>query len=144
MGNRRGAARAGSRRRRRAGRGRRESRARSQAGAAVAIATRVLKLRAPGGEREVRIRIFAPEQRAAEWACRCEIGWPAGAEAMTVFGGDAVQALLLALQTIGVRLYLSEHHEARTLAWGDDRKGYGFPVTISLRDLLVGEDRKYF
>jgi hypothetical protein len=50
---------------------------------------------------------------------------------------------MLALQMIGGELYASEHHESGDLMFDAPRRGYGFPVAASLRDLLVGDDAKY-
>ena len=60
------------------------------------------------------------------------------------FGGgrDAVQALLSAMQKIGMELYASEANKTGKLAW-DDWKGFGFPVPPNARDLLKGDDAKF-
>jgi hypothetical protein len=109
----------------------------------VLIATRVLKLRQPDGEREVPIRIFAPEPDANSWICRFEIGWPEAPLRRYAGGVDAVQALHLALQMIGVLLYTSEYHEAGKLMFQESGRGYGFPITKNLRDLLIGDDARF-
>jgi len=108
----------------------------------MVIATRVLKLRQGTGEIPVPIRIFAPERREIDWACRFEIGWPDEAVEMDVFGVDAVQALELALRIIGAFIYSSDHHASGNLVWQAPGQGYGFPVPNTIRDLLVGEDKK--
>ena len=108
------------------------------------IANRTLIWR--DGEREapVDIRIYAPELGPeGSWGCRFEIAWPDRPKEMTVYGFDAMQALVLGLQTIGVQIYTSEYHESGNLFWDKPGNGYGFPVAPTLRDLLVGEDRKY-
>ena len=106
------------------------------------IATRVLKLRRPPGNIEIPIRIFAPEQESVDWSCRFEIDWPDGSITMAARGIDAVQALHLALQMIGALIYTSDHNVSGKLMWLDPAKGYGFPVTNNIRDLLVGDDKK--
>jgi len=107
------------------------------------IATRVLILRRPSGDIEIPIRIFAPEQQEVDWACQIEIGWPEGTFSKAIYGVDAAQALQLALQLIGVQIYTSAHHASGKLTWLDSGKGYGFPVPNNLRDLLVGDDKKF-
>ena len=107
------------------------------------IATRVLKLRQATGEIEIPIRIFAPEQEAASWSCKFEVDWPDGTLTLAVGGVDAVQALELALKMIGAQIYASDHHASGKLMWLESGKGYGFPVTNSIRDLLEGDDKKF-
>src|SRR5258708_7097823 len=107
------------------------------------IATRVLKLRHPAGDIEIPIRIFAPERQAVDWACGFEVDWPDGRLAMAAVGIDAVQALELALKMIGAQIYASDHHASGNLMWEAPGKGYGFPVTNGIRDVLVGDDKKF-
>lgn len=109
------------------------------------IATRKLLLRTEHGDIDVPIALSAPKQISPqEWFCRYEIGWPDGKWEMSAYGVDSLQSLVLALQMIGSELYTSEHHRAGTLTGDDGTIGYGFPVTSSLRDELVGDDAKYF
>jgi hypothetical protein len=105
------------------------------------IATRVLKLRNSFGEIDIPIRIFAPEQEGKSWFCKFEIDWPDGTLTMPAGGVDAVQALDLAQKMIGALIYGSDHHASGKLVWLEPGRGYGFPVTSNLRDLLVGDDR---
>ncbi len=107
----------------------------------MVIATRVLKLRRIAGDIEIPIRIFAPREEDASWKCDFEVGWPDGALTMAAGGVDAVQALDLALKMIGALIYASDHHASGKLEWLEPGKGYGFPVTRGIRDLLVGDDR---
>lgn len=93
---------------------------------------------------QIPVRVFLPRELSADWACRFTIGWPDEEFEMEVFGVDAFQALELALRTIGVMIYTSEHHKAGELMWLEAGDGYGFPITSSLRDLLVGGDKKFF
>jgi hypothetical protein len=60
---------------------------------------------------------------------------------MEAMGVDAVQALELALKMIGALIYTSDHHAAGNLMWEAQGKGYGFPVSRTIRDLLVGDDK---
>lgn len=109
----------------------------------MVIATRLLTLRRPGTNIEIPIRIFAPQQKLGDWSCKFEIGWPDGTLSMDAGGVDAVQALQLALQMIGAFIYSSDHHASGKLMWQEPGKGYGFPVTSGLRDMLIGDDKKF-
>src|SRR5262245_54342272 len=107
------------------------------------IATRLLKLREGGTSREVPIHIHAREKADVDWICRFEIGWP-NAKAERWGGGvDPAQALLSALQMIGAELYTSDQHRSEALMWLSPHRGYGFPVPQNIRDLLVGDDKKF-
>jgi hypothetical protein len=52
-----------------------------------------------------------------------------------------VQALILAFQRVGNSLYLSDYHKAGRLWWEKAHDGYGFPVTNTIRDVLIGSDK---
>lgn len=54
-----------------------------------------------------------------------------------------MQALVHALQMIGVEIYNSPEHRSGNLVWSDDWAGYGFPVMNTLRDLLKADDARY-
>ena len=107
------------------------------------IAERMLALNGPSGTTQIPIRIFQPRAMPIDWTCMFTIGWPDETFEMEVRGVDAFQALELTLRTIGVMLYTSEHHKAGKLVWLEAGDGYGFPVTSSLRDLLVGGDKTF-
>ena len=106
------------------------------------IASRTLRLRQHPTDIPVPIRIFAPEERDIDWACRLEIDWPDEPTTLDVMGVDAVQALELALRMIGAFIYSSDHHASGNLIWEAPGEGYGFPVPNNIRDLLVGGDKK--
>lgn len=110
----------------------------------MVIASRTLKLKGTTGESEIRIRIFAPQQEDDAWSCRYEIDWPEGTQVMTSWGQDSAQALILAMSMIGADIYSSSYHKSGKLMLEAPSKGYGFPVPASLRDLLEGDDAKYF
>lgn len=105
------------------------------------IARRELEVISEGNKVTMEIRLFKPEPDDNAWSCRYEIDWPTGTKKMNAFGVDSVQAILLATQMIGAELYASQYHKNGQLAWSAAKSGYGFPVTSSIRDLLVGEDR---
>ena len=107
------------------------------------VGTRTLKLSLPTGEHEVPVTLFAPERAGAAWTCRYEIGWPNGTRRMATTGLDALQAVHLAMQMIGAELYTSTYHAQGRLRWGEPGTGYGFPLTPSLRHLLIGDDKTF-
>ena|ERR1700680_2453214 len=104
------------------------------------IAKRCFKIRCGTGNIEVPIRIFIPEEVDGAWQCRYEIIWPSDAKVSAAHGLDAVQAILLALQKIGIEIYASEYHESGRLVWIEQGQGYGFPVSRNVRNLLIGAD----
>ncbi len=106
------------------------------------VAERNLKLIKSG--EDIPIVIFTPREADGSWFCKFTIGWPDGEIAMDAGGIDSVQAIELAFKMIGAFIYSSDHHASGELVWLEVGKGYGFPVTKDLRDLLVGEDRKFF
>ena len=110
----------------------------------VIIATRVLKLRSATGIEDVAVRIFAPQQESdGAWFCDYEIDWPEGKWVSRAGGADSMQALFLALQMIGSDIYTSDYHKAGLIYLESPGQGFGFPVPVSLRDLLVGDDTKF-
>ncbi|MEW6451159.1 MAG: hypothetical protein AB1490_10945 [Pseudomonadota bacterium] len=108
------------------------------------IASRLLILRSDPQDVEIAVLIHAPEMDSVDWICRLEIEWPEGRAERWAAGVDAVQALALALEMIGTEIYASPHHETGHLEWLAPGRGYGFPVPNNIRDLLVGDDRKFF
>ena len=107
-------------------------------------ARRVLKLRENVREREIAVRIFVPERvEEKTWFCRYEVDWPEGTWKSRAGGVDSAQALFLAMQMIGSDIYTSSYHRSGKLFLDRPGNGYGFPVPVSLRDLLVGEDKQY-
>ncbi len=109
------------------------------------IATRVLKLRRAGGDIEIPVRLRAPhETKDQVWRCQYEIDWPDGNRKHAAQGVDSVQAIVLALSMIGAEIYASEYHKSGKLMLDAPHKGYGFPITNNLRDLLIGDDAKFF
>lgn len=107
------------------------------------IASRMLKLRNGSEEIQIPIRIFAPKEEDGSWFCHYEIDWPGENRKMDVGGVDAVQTLVLALQTIGAEIYTSSYHKSGKLFLEKPGQGYGFPVVPTLRDLLEGGDIQY-
>ena len=108
------------------------------------IAQRTLTVRTKSDEKEVLINIFIPIKDDSAWGCRTEIHWPEGVYESIVYGADSVQSLDIALQNVGAMLYFSDYHKAGQLRWGDNYKGYGFPVPKNARDLLFGDDAHFY
>lgn len=108
------------------------------------IASRTLMLQGRAGAVAVPVDVFAPEPDGNGWICRYQIQWPQKPWSSFGAGLDAVQALAIALQKIGVEIYSSDYHRSGLLAWGEPGSGYGFPVPASARDLLIGDDVKYY
>ncbi|MFD0935485.1 DUF6968 family protein [Methylobacterium trifolii] len=107
------------------------------------IATRNLVLKNSGADSEIQIRIMNPEFNQDQWICRYEIQWPNAQRSSFAAGVDSVQALHLALQKIGLDLYMSDGHASGNLVWMEAGKGYGFPVPKNGRDFLIGFDKEF-
>jgi hypothetical protein len=111
----------------------------------MVIATRILAFHNGNENRNVSVRIFAPKQEEPRvWLCAYEIDWPEGTRKFAAHGVDSIQAVEMALKMIGAELYTSDYHKSGLLTWEQPGKGYGFPVPVTLRDLLVGDDAKFF
>lgn len=109
------------------------------------IAHRMLKLRHAARIVEIPIEMSLPERtHDGSWFCRYSIGWPDGVWQARAGGADSVQAVVLALQMIGSEIHTSNHHKSGRLFVDAPGGGYGFPVPVTLRDLLEGDDRKFF
>jgi hypothetical protein len=108
------------------------------------VASRSLKLRQSTADIDVGVRIFAPRFENGDWSCESEIDWPEGTRKFAAHGIDAVQALELALKMIGSEIYTSDHHKSKLLTWEKPGQGYGFPVPVNIRDLLIGDDARFF
>lgn len=108
------------------------------------IAVRILKVQQGPAIIPVPISIQAPvEDPLRGWRCAYEIGWPDKPRYSAGYGIDAVQALHLTLQKIGIELYTSEAHEEGRLWFDRPGSGYGFPVPKNVRDLLIGDDARF-
>ncbi len=107
----------------------------------TAIAQRVLKFGASGASGIVPVTIYLPRASGNDWCCAYEIGWPTGTRQGQAFGVDSVQALLLAMQTIGAELYATRPSGIDDLQWLEKGGGFGFPLSPAVRDMAVGEDR---
>ena len=104
------------------------------------IAERFIRMKSAAAEIIVPVRIHQPLPSKRAWICTFDIGWPEGVDVSHAMGDDAVQALKLAMEKIGVQLYASRHHKSGMLAWAQGG-GYGFPLPRSAQDLAVGDDK---
>ena len=111
----------------------------------MVIARRTLTILKDGVTHPVEVRVFAPVEDDRCWGCRIQIDWPDGVRDSTADCHDSVQALLLALDLVGLHLYTSDyHHDGQLQPLDASWVGYGFPVPYNLRDALIGEDAEYF
>lgn len=108
------------------------------------IGTRTLHYHTSAGTQDIAIRLFMPTFADPKWDCRYEIDWPDGLWKSHVHGNDALHALHLALQKIGLDVYMSPYHKSGRLTWLESWIGYGFPVPKDGRDVLVGTDRQFY
>lgn len=104
------------------------------------IGTRVLQAKISGKMIDVPVRLYLPTYADRRWTCVFTIDWPDGRDTSHASGGDALQAIHLALRTVAVLLYASPLHKAGALSWGGEA-GYGFPLHPSAKDLAVGMDK---
>ena len=108
------------------------------------VASRILKLRTSDGHADVLINIFLPRQDPdGGWMCAYEINWPDKPWTSAAGGLDSMQALLCAMQKIGLDLYFSDAFKSGKLNWNADWHGFGLPVPQNARDMLIGEDAKF-
>lgn len=108
------------------------------------IASRVLQLTTANGATPLSINIFLPVQEDGCWMCHYEINWPEKPWESAAGGHDSIQALHCAMEKIGVELYASAANKSGLLTWSSDWKGFGFPVPHNARDMLIGDDAKFF
>lgn len=97
----------------------------------------------PGGDQPVVVKLETPAKSGDDWICAYSIDWPDRPKEFFARGFDALQAAQLAMQMVGADLYASPFYKQNKLRWGKLGDGYGFPLTPSLRHLLIGEDKKF-
>jgi len=113
------------------------------------IATRTLTVTTKSGDKApVALRLYLPVAIGKDWDCRYELDWPAdGWPARTVkshaVGSDALHAIQLAMQKLGVELHMTSYHTDGKMSWGDWR-GYGIALPKEGRDLMRGDDAKFY
>ena len=96
---------------------------------AYPIATRVFTI----DGQSVECAFFKPELSEIGFGCRYEIAWPEGLRSRTVFGVDAVQALVLAMQSAHTDLLVAREKDGRQVAWLK-QKSLGMPVAKPIAD----------
>lgn len=98
------------------------------------IATRSLKL---AGEtpREVTVSIKRPVPDDGSYKCEYQIVGIGSGKVRYAMGEDSMQALVLALQTIGADLYTSDAAKEGRLSWFGS-PNLGFPVPNVIADLV--------
>jgi uncharacterized protein DUF6968/uncharacterized protein DUF3658 len=107
----------------------------------VVIARRTLTMEVDGRDVAVPVTLYAPVDKTDHWCCEFEIAWPDKPKLGKGNGLDAVQALLIALEMVGINLYSSDAHKQGKLKLDEPHGGYGFPLNSALRDLYEGRDR---
>lgn len=101
------------------------------------VAKRELHLGDAGTAMPLVVELHQPVYARGGWRCDFVIHWPTKPDKSHAMGADGVQALFLAMQTVGTLLYASQYHAAGQLRWSDGG-GYGFPLRASARDLAFG------
>jgi hypothetical protein len=94
------------------------------------------------GTKKVTVLIGTPQCKPApvDWVCPYQTVGIGSGRVRCGYGGDAVQALVLALQMVGAELYTCPEYEAGRLTWdwGRVKGDLGFPVPDNIRDVLPG------
>ncbi len=70
------------------------------------IGTRTLFFDDADGTKEIAVRLFMPTHDDSKWDCRYEIDWPDGLWKSHAQGNDALHAIHLALQKLGLEIYM--------------------------------------
>lgn len=99
---------------------------------APGFAERTFKLLTPEGNREVRLRISAPEpdpEPGGSWRCRVQITGELWAVDQHAYGEDGVQALVLGLEMARVCLRSTPLPGGTTLTWLGE-PALGLPVML--------------
>jgi uncharacterized protein DUF6968 len=97
------------------------------------IATRQLDL---AGSDKVTVALLEPVGDVGEYRCAYSISGLSRDEEGRAIGQDGVQALQLAMNSIGVVLYTSDEWKEGRLTWNGG-KDLGFPLPDSLKDLAT-------
>jgi hypothetical protein len=94
----------------------------------MTIARRTLRIIGNEHNLEVPITIHMPVEVDRCWACDYEIGWPSKPLTSRALGIDGVQALQLAMFSIGTELWANPYHHAGLLIFEEEGPSYGFPA----------------
>jgi|SRR5579872_4461497 len=98
----------------------------------ASLATRTLELQ---GKPSVIVELSVPVPHGDDFECSYKIQGLGAEETKCAFGVDGLQALLLAMQRIGIDLYTSEAFQSGQLRWLG-QPDLGFPVPETVRDLV--------
>ena len=79
-------------------------------------------------------RFYRPAYDGQDFSCRYEIGWEEGVRTRESWGVDAVQALLLAMQSAHTDLLVARRDHGREVLWLGQRN-LGLPIPETIRDL---------
>ncbi len=101
------------------------------------IASRTYRL---GSDHHVKVEIHQPVAVDDDYKCSYTIGWPDREEVGHAMGIDAIQAIFLALQKVGIEIYCSKPAKRGDLIWHEPGGGYGLPLPKNLADLYEGDD----
>ncbi len=108
------------------------------------IVNRSLTYKTSTANIDIPIIVYLPQRGEHDWNCDYDIAWPDEKRRGFGYGIDSTQALLLALHAIGTDIYTSDYHQSGQLYWEKPGRGYGFPVPSIIRDLLIGDDARFY
>jgi hypothetical protein len=80
----------------------------------------------------VIVRFFRPEPREVDHCCDYQISWPDRERRFHIYGIDAVQALILAMQAAHADLLSSPEGKSGLLLWLGERD-LGLPLPAALK-----------
>ena len=108
------------------------------------IGSRTLTVETEDGPKAFEVRLYDPQPWDSLYRCDYEIDWPEGTARSWAAGNDGLHAIFLAMQKIAQDLYMSRYHAERSMSWKKPWVGYGFPMPTNGRDLLIGDDKKFY
>jgi hypothetical protein len=83
----------------------------------------------------VIVRFFRPEPREVDYRCGYQISWPDRERRFDIYGIDAVQALILAMQAAHAELLSSAEGKSGLLLWlGEPDLGLPLPGALKPED----------
>ena len=77
----------------------------------LAVPLVAVHMEVDGRDVAVPVTLYAPVDKTDHWCCEFEIAWPDKPKLGKGNGLDAVQALLIALEMVGINLYSSDAHK---------------------------------
>lgn len=73
-------------------------------------------------------RFYQPEADGVDFRCNYELDWPEGRRMWRAYGGDAVQAIILAMSSAHADLLAVREKEGRKVTWLNSQS-LGLPVS---------------